>query len=134
MRAYTIVRRILISIAACLIVTTICFSAFAQNVGGDIGGGIFRPKNPETKKRTPKSPRPITKSSRKTPVVTNAVGDRVEELLDKGNQARDVKKYSEAQGAYEEVLKLQPRDARGAYGLGNVFTDQRRWEEAEKAY
>jgi protein O-GlcNAc transferase len=52
----------------------------------------------------------------------------------KGNDARDAKKYPEAQEAYEGVLKLRARDERGAYGLGNVYTDQRRWEDAEKSY
>ena len=126
-------RGLLVSTAAGLITAVICFSASAQNVGGDIGGGIFRPKNPETKKHTSRPVKPITKPSRRAP-TTAPLEDRVEELLDKGNNARDAKKYPEAQGAYEEVLKLKPRDARGAYGLGNVFTDQRRWEDAEKAY
>jgi tetratricopeptide (TPR) repeat protein len=135
MRAYAIGRSALFSIAACL-VTTICFSALAQNVGGDIGGGIFRPKNPETRKSTAKIPRPVTKPSRTAP-KRNAAPDlesRVDDLLEKGNAARDAKKYDEAQSAYEGVLKLKPQDARGAYGLGNVFTDQRRWEDAEKNY
>ena len=136
MRAYAIGRSALFSIAACLVAATICFSAFAQNVGGDIGGGIFRPKNPETRKSTGKVPRPVTKPSRTAPKrnATTDLESRVDDLLEKGNAARDAKKYDEAQSAYEEVLKLKPRDARGAYGLGNVFTDQRRWEDAEKNY
>lgn len=134
MKVYAIVRsRILNLVAACLVGAAVCLSAFAQNVGGDIGGGIFRPKNPETKKHAAKPVKPITKPSKRPPPNTG-VADRVEELLDKGNDARDAKKYTEAQGAYEEVLKLKPRDPRAAYGLGNVFTDQRRWEDAEKAY
>jgi cytochrome c-type biogenesis protein CcmH/NrfG len=32
------------------------------------------------------------------------------------------------------VLKLKPRDARAAYGLGNVYSDQQRWDDAEAAY
>ena len=136
MRAYAIGRSALFSIAAFLVAATICLSALAQNVGGDIGGGIFRPKNPEIRKTTAKTPRPVTKPSRTAP-KRNATADldsRVDDLLEKGNAARDAKKYDEAQSAYEEALKLKPRDARGAYGLGNVFTDQRRWEEAEKNY
>ncbi len=133
MKAHVIMRNgVLISAATCLVLGLLCFSAAAQNVGGDIGGGIFRPKNPEIKKRTSK-PRPITKPSRRTPAAVD-VTDRVDELLDQGNEARDAKKYSEAQAAYEGALKLKARDARAAYGLGNVYTDQRRWEDAETAY
>jgi tetratricopeptide (TPR) repeat protein len=134
MKACAILRRgVLVSTAACLVTAAICFSAPAQNVGGDIGGGIFRPKNPETRKHAAKPSKPIARPSRRAP-ATAGLEDRVEELLDKGNDARDAKKYTEAQSAYEEVLKLKPLDARGAYGLGNVFTDQRRWDDAEKAY
>lgn len=122
-------------IAACLVAVVFCVSALAQNVGGDIGGGIFRPKNPETKKHTAKPVKPITKPTRGTPKKPDTtLDDRVDALLDKGNDARDAKKYAEAQEAYEGVLKLKARDARGAYGLGNVYTDQRRWEDAEQAY
>jgi tetratricopeptide (TPR) repeat protein len=52
----------------------------------------------------------------------------------KGNEARDSKKFADAETAYKEVLKLKPRDARAAYGLGNVYSDQQRWDEAEAAY
>lgn len=125
----------LISLAICLLAALFCVSALGQNVGGDIGGGIFRPKNPETKKHTTKAIKPITKPTKgpvKKPDTT--LDDRIDDLLDKGNDARDAKKYPEAQEAYEGVLKLKANDSRGAYGLGNVYTDQRRWDDAEKAY
>ena len=32
------------------------------------------------------------------------------------------------------MLKLKARDARAAYGLGNIYADQQRWEDAEAAY
>jgi tetratricopeptide (TPR) repeat protein len=133
MKVHAIVRYVvLVSTFAFLAATVFCPAAAAQSVGGDIGGGIFRPKNPEIKKR-PSRPKPITKATHRTPAPVD-VDDRVDELLDKGNEARDAKKYSEAQAAYEGALKLKSNDARGAYGLGNVYTDQRRWEDAEKAY
>jgi superkiller protein 3 len=105
--------------------------ALAQG-GDDIGAGVFKPKNPETKRRAPKTVKPVTKSTTHKPDTT--LDDRIDDLLDKGNDARDAKKYVEAQEAYEGVLKLRARDARGAYGLGNVYSDQRRWDDAEKAY
>jgi tetratricopeptide (TPR) repeat protein len=136
MKVLEVVRSAVLTIfAVCLVAAAFCFPALGQNVGGDIGGGIFRPKNPETKKATNKPVKPITKPTRgpvKKPDTT--LDDRIDALLDKGNDARDAKKYPEAQEAYESVLKLRARDSRGAYGLGNVYTDQRRWEDAEKAY
>ena len=95
------------------------------DVGG--GAGIFRPKNPETKnvripkkdpepkKRPAKPLTPVTNpshrtTSRKTTKSAN-VEDRVEELLDKGNQSRDARKFSEAEEAYQSVLKIKPGDA-----------------------
>lgn len=113
-------------------------TAFAQDVGADVGAGagIFRARNPETKK-SPKSTTGTKPPSRTTgparPTRSN-VAERVEDLLDKGNEARDARKFTEAEDAYKEVLKLTPRDARAAYGLGNVYSDQQRWAEAEAAY
>lgn len=134
------VRPILILLALCLSVLLIGSRALAQDVGSDVGGaGIFRPKNPETKKRSTRSSTtpsrtttPSTRSSGRRTVPNNA--ERVEDLLDRGNGLRDARKFAEAEDAYQEALRLQPRDARAAYGLGNVYTDQQRWEDAEEAY
>ncbi|HZI87752.1 MAG TPA: tetratricopeptide repeat protein [Pyrinomonadaceae bacterium] len=121
-------------------------SAFGQDVGADVGGGagIFRPRNPETKKSGPKPLSPVTKPSTKpgprgnraAPTATSSAAseERVEELLTKGNEFRDAKRFAEAESAYQGALKIKPRDARAAYGLGNVYTDQQRWESAETAY
>ncbi|HKZ02356.1 MAG TPA: tetratricopeptide repeat protein [Pyrinomonadaceae bacterium] len=113
----------------------------AQDVGAEIGGGagIFRPKNPETKRQPAKSLAPVTKPSRgRTPSRTSsgggAVVERVEELLEKGNAARDARNFTDAEQAYQGALRIRPRDSRAAYGLGNVYTDQQRWEAAEAAY
>jgi tetratricopeptide (TPR) repeat protein len=122
-------------------ITQSASTALAQDVGGDIGGpGIFRPKNPETKKRTTKPMTPVVKSgSRSTGSRTSkpagpSVADRVEDLLEKGNSMRDGRRFAEAEDAYKSALQLAPRDGRAAYGLGNVYSDQQRWEDAEKAY
>jgi tetratricopeptide (TPR) repeat protein len=109
-----------------------------QDVGADIGGaaGIFRPKNPETKKRTVKTS-PVTKRSppsHTTATTNTSVEERVEDLLDKGNQFRDARRFAEAEDAYQQALKIKPRDGRAAYGLGNIYSDQQRWPEAEVAY
>lgn len=144
MKAYAMVRVILVVAVVCLgLALAGSPTVFGQDVGADVGGGagIFRPKNPETKKRANKPLTPVTKptTSGKSGARggrTNAspADDRFEDLLDKGNQFRDARRFAEAEEAYQNVLKLRPRDARAAYGLGNVFTDQQRWENAEASY
>src|SRR5438105_10593973 len=106
--------------------------ARAQETGGDLSGGagIFRPKNPEAK-RSGKPSRPVVRPTRPNPAE---IEEKFEDALADGNDARDARKFADAETAYRTALKLKPRDARAHYGLGNVFTDQQRWEEAEKAY
>ena len=135
-RLNVILRALFVLVAVCAGVP----STVAQDVGGDAGGGagIFRPKNPETKKRTTK-PGPTTTSGggrtgRTSRPVSAVINDRAEDLLDKANQLRDARKFSEAEQTYQEVARLKPGDARAAYGLGNVYADQQRWESAETAY
>src|SRR5690348_10929819 len=128
--------------AAVLISAALCLSlamgatVFGQDVGVDVGAGVFKPKNPESK-RTTKPATTGTKPANRTgtgkPVSAN-VAEKVEDLLDKDNEARDARKYADAEAAYKEILKLKPRDARAAYGLGNVYSDQQRWADAETAY
>jgi len=119
-----------LTFAFCLLAGSVC----AQDVGGDIGGGsIFRPKNPEAK-RKPKTGNNTTKPNSRSTRTTAATADRIEELLDDGNSARDARKFTEAEEAYQGVLKLRAKDPRAAYGLGNIYSDQQRWDEAEAAY
>src|SRR5262249_45975946 len=116
--------------------------AVAQDVGADIGGGagIFRAKNPEAKK---KSTKPTTTtgttgkpSNRGTggKRASAATAHRAENLLETGKRFRDARNIAEAEGAYQGVLKIKPKDWRAAYGLGNVYSDQGRWDDAEAAY
>jgi tetratricopeptide (TPR) repeat protein len=141
MKALGILRAVLLSGAVCF---GLCSSeAVAQDVGADIGGGagIFRAKNPEAKKKTNKpgptttnnSTKPTNRTTGKTK-VSPGIAERVEELLDSGNGFRDARKFAEAEDAYQGVLKIKPRDWRAAYGLGNVYSDQGRWDDAETAY
>ena len=117
----------------------------AQEAGGDLGGGIgiFRPKNPETKsRRRTNSARPTgarttprrATGGKNTAAESAEIEERVEDLLDEGNEARDARRYTEGEQAYKSALQLKPRDGRASYGLGNIYTDQQRWEEAERAY
>ena len=138
MRAYVIVRALLV-VAALFVATG---NTIAQDVGADPGGGagIFRSKNPETKKRanrptgTTTAPSGRASGGRTTTRPATGINERVEDLLDKGNELRDARKFAEAEEAYQSAAKLKPRDARAAYGLGNVYSDQQRWENAEAAY
>lgn len=145
MKSHEMLRAVLMAGMVCLgLALTAAPGAFGQDVGADVGGGagIFRPKNPETRKRPNKPTTPVTKpatsssrpSSRSTRTAAPPADDRIEDLLEKGNQMRDARRFAEAEDAYQSVLKIRARDARAAYGLGNVFTDQQRWENAETSY
>lgn len=144
MKAYAMVRAALTFVALCLSLLSTGTAAFGQDVGADVGGGagIFRPRNPETKKTAAKPMTPVTKpstkpgprSNRGTAVAAAANEERVEDLLAKGNEFRDARRFPEAEEAYQGALKIKPRDGRAAYGLGNIYTDQQRWENAETAY
>jgi tetratricopeptide (TPR) repeat protein len=117
--------------------------ALAQDVGVDVGGSVFRAKNPETnKKKTTTKPGATTGTTTTKPGnrptgntrVRASTAERIEDLVEKGNEARDARRFAEAEESYKEILKLKPRDARAAYGLGNVYSDQQRWDDAEAAY
>jgi tetratricopeptide (TPR) repeat protein len=137
MRADAILR------GAGLVVAALCFAlqasvdkALAQDVGVDVGGSVFRAKNPESKKKTTNpttSNKPGNRPAGNTR-VRPAVAERIEDLLEKGNEARDARRFTDAEAAYKEILKLKARDARAAYGLGNIYFDQQRWDDAEGAY
>jgi tetratricopeptide (TPR) repeat protein len=104
----------------------------AQEVGGDLSGGagIFRPRNPEAK-HTGRPSRPVARPTRPNPAE---IEEKFEDALADGNDARDARKFAEAEDGYRKALKLKPRDTRAHYGLGNVFTDQQRWDDAETIY
>ena len=66
--------------------------------------------------------------------VKNNVNEAYERAIEEGNAWRDARNYVAAESAYHRAQGLNSKDARAIYGLGNLFTDQQRWEEAEKAY
>jgi tetratricopeptide (TPR) repeat protein len=139
MKGLGILRAVLLLGAVCFGLGLTGSDVVAQDVGADVGGGagIFRAKNPEAKKKSTKPGTTSTKPSNRTTgrtKVPGAVAERAEELLDTGNGFRDARKFTEAEDAYQGVLKIKPRDWRAAYGLGNVYSDQSRWDEAEAAY
>ncbi|HEX7330516.1 MAG TPA: tetratricopeptide repeat protein [Pyrinomonadaceae bacterium] len=132
-----VLRSMVLSSAVLCLTLGVVVNALAQDVGIDPGGaGLFRAKNPETKKsaKPAAGTKPPSRTTGSTRPPRSNVTERVEELLDKGNEARDARRFVEAEDAYKEVLKLKARDARAAYGLGNVYSDQQRWVDAEAAY
>jgi tetratricopeptide (TPR) repeat protein len=135
MKPLSIFRSALVFLAFFIMVSCPVF-ALGQDIGVDVGGaaGIFRPKNPEAKRRANKTTPAVKRGTRPTAPTGPAVEDRIEELLDKGNEFRDARRFAEAENAYQSVLKLKANDGRAAYGLGNIYSDQQRWEEAESAY
>jgi len=137
MRANAMLRAAVLLLAAlCLSLSFGAAAVLGQDVGADVGGGAFRAKNPETQKKNTAKPATTTKPGARTgnSGPSRAVAERIEDLLDAGNQARDARNFVGAEESYKEVLKLKARDARAAYGLGNVYSDQQRWEDAEGAY
>jgi tetratricopeptide (TPR) repeat protein len=126
--------------------------AFGQEAGGDLGGGaiIFRPRNPETTSKRRSNPnrartgtggasarvggRTGARTGAANAAAAAEIEERYEDFLDEGNEARDDRKYAEAEAAYKQAQQLKPKDWRAAYGLGNIYTDQQRWEEADIAY
>lgn len=121
-----ILRATLVVAALTLVVT----AAFAQETGGELGGGagIFRPKNPEAK-RSGGPPKPVR------PRMSAAeIEARFQDALADGNEARDARKFAAAEAAYRQALTVKPHDARAEYAIGNVFVDQQRWDDAETSY
>src|SRR2546429_7664793 len=104
--------------------------AHAQEAGGDLvgGAGIFRPKNPEAK-RSGNPNRPVR--PRLTPAE---IEEKYQDAISDGNDARDARKFAVAESSYRAAVNLKQQDARAFYGLGNIFVDQQRWNDAEDAY
>jgi len=136
MKSSSIFRSVIAVVSLCVGLSCAGVLALGQDVGSDVigGAGIFRPKNPEAKKRTVRTPTTRRGTGTRT-TGTNPTGeDKIEDLLDKGNQFRDSQRYAEAENSYQSILKINAKDGRAAYGLGNIYSDQQRWEEAEVAY
>lgn len=104
--------------------------AQAQEAGGDLvgGAGIFRPKNPDAK-RSGNASRPAR--PRMTPAE---IEEKYQDAISDGNDARDARKFAASESSYRAAVNLKPHDARAFYGLGNIYVDQHRWDDAEDAY
>lgn len=94
-----------------------------------------KPKNTDSRNsQTPKVE--ISAAQPKEPPVPAgaAAGDLFEELIEDGNTARDERNYSAAESVYKRAKAVKQKDSRAVYGLGNLYSDQQRWEDAEGAY
>jgi tetratricopeptide (TPR) repeat protein len=60
--------------------------------------------------------------------------EQFEKAIEEGNNERNGRNYVQAETAYLRAQSLKSNDSRSIYGLGNLYSDQGRWEEAEKAY
>lgn len=101
-----------------------------------------RPPNPEVRRIS--RPAPDRRANVKQPKPT--VNEQIEAALQDGNMISDEADRAEAppemrrenfrpaEEEYRKVLALNPREARGYYGLGNALTGQDRFAEAEQAY
>src|SRR5437764_11686692 len=92
---------------------SVMITARAQEAGGDLvgGAGIFRPKNPETtRKRTsaarPTMPRRTAGDTRPTALPPEVLEERFADSLGDANDARDARKYAEAEKAYRNATQL----------------------------
>ena len=83
---------------------------------------------------TPKTDLPKADSSPKADKPKTDYNELFEKSIEEGNQARDEREYSRAEAAYLRAQSLKTKDSRAIYGLGNLYSDQQRWEEAESAY
>ena len=115
---------------------------------------VSRPKTAAAKNKpqvAAKTPKPDIKAPAKKNVVitvgqptavNNAVmttpkseySEEFEQAIDAGNKARDEREYTKAEAAYLRAQTIKTKDSRAVYGLGNLYSDQARWEEAERAY
>lgn len=63
-----------------------------------------------------------------------ATNDLFNKLIGEGNTARYERNYVAAETAYQRARAIKPNDSRAIYGLGTLYTDQQRWDDAENAY
>ncbi len=94
-------------------------------------GGLKSSGRTTRPKSAPSEPLPTSV----TPATAENFAD-VEDAIEAGNNARDGKPpdYVEAERAYKLATTLAPNDERPFEGLGNIYLDQQRNEEAAAAY
>ena len=66
--------------------------------------------------------------------ANNEFDEVFEKAIEEGNNFRNERNYQKAEASYLRAQSLQNKDSRAIYGLGNLYSDQNRWGEAETAY
>jgi len=102
--------------------------------GAKVTKGLPSPADTSTRQRFSGKTETQTTSKLPETKVTAADEARFEDLIEQGNTSRDDRDYTRAETAYKNARAIKSRDARAIYGLGNLYSDQQRWEEAENAY
>lgn len=69
-----------------------------------------------------------------SPPISAAAEALYEKLILDGNTARDDRNYVVAESAYQRARLIKPLDARVYVGLGNLYSDLQRWDDAEVSY
>ena len=80
---------------------------------------------------------PVGEASNKpiNPSVNNKDRAAIKQAIENGNNAREEGNYDKAFASYRRVAeKLNPKDARALYGLGNVYFDLACNDQAVRAY
>jgi tetratricopeptide (TPR) repeat protein len=94
----------------------------------------FQDVGPTTVTITPPQSKPLSQAE-SPPVSPSASSNAAYgDLIEEGNAARDARNYTAAEAAYKKARGLKAKDARAIYGLGAIYSDQQRWEDAENAY
>ncbi len=87
---------------------------------------------------TPSSDADNTPSEKPSPSpFENAVlppRNPIQDLLDQGVTSLDNAQYNKAIRAFQEVIRVAPKNSDGYYGLGLVYETRKDWENALKAY
>src|SRR5258705_3530833 len=111
MRASSIFRAVfaVFTLSAVLAFVGVC--ALGQDVGSDVigGAGIFRPKNPESKKRTVRTTTTRRRTTTRTTGASAGSEDKIEDLVDKGNQFREAPPHAGAERSYQSILQTDAK-------------------------
>jgi len=116
-----------------------------QDITGAAKIFIVHTKNPAVRQRpttaTAKHDKPASTNAEPVPregtqPPVSDMNDALEDALALGNTARDADppRYEDAEIAYRLAAKLNPKDPRPYIGLGNIWSDQKRYAEASRIY
>jgi len=124
-RSHTRPRVILLLLTALLL----CAAARSQDLGGSTGERVKSAGSGKSAGHSQRSHTGRNQTSQNSKV--NAV---LEDALKHGEEELNASHFSEAEYAYKTATMLNDKDWRGYAGLGDVYYDQKKYDEAEKNY